>query len=163
HHHQVRPGHAGRVLQQQQHDQQRQTRAVGAQQRAEQGPAGGAQPDRRLLVRCLGLGPLGVIVRGDPAPLFDIDRHGYADTSSSAAADNTPRYAGTVASNREWVPTAAMTPSTSRATRSASATVLGLCTTRIAVVPCSTRASASSTRDSVCTSSADSGSSSTSS
>ena len=62
---------------------------------------------------------------------------------------------------RGGCPRRAIRPSSSRATRSASCTVDGRCATISAVVLASTRRSAASTAASVCTSSAESGSSST--
>src|SRR5262249_48238450 len=157
---QVGAGHLGATLEQQQRDDHDEGVPVRAQQRAEQRPGPGPQPDHRS---SFGSRPFRVFFGGPPPPSLHLDTHETASSmSDSAEADRTARYSGTVASSSEWVPTATISPSARKATRSASATVDGRWTTMSAVVPYRTRASASSTRASVCTSKADSGSSRTS-
>ena len=79
----------------------------------------------------------------------------------SVVPDISQAYSAFVRSSSWWVPTAVMRPPESSATRSASRTVDGRWATTRAVVSARTRRRAASTRASVCTSRADSGSSRT--
>ena len=84
-HDQVRPGHVGASLQQQQDEEPNERFAVRPQERAEQRPALGAQPQRCLRAAELGRGPVGVVLGCDPTPRVHIDDWRVATRSSLAS------------------------------------------------------------------------------
>src|SRR5690606_15089896 len=134
-------GQGGAVLDHEDAHQGRDRAPVRPHHRPQQPPAAGAQSfDRRGVVE-FGAGPLGVGLLGPAAPggvPFLLRRHPVPlhrhTATSSDSAESTSTYAGVVSISSEWRPTAAIRPSWSSATRSASATVEGRCTTTSAVV-----------------------------
>src|SRR5581483_5598675 len=99
----------------------------------------------------------------DAAPAVGGADHAHAVTiASSYSCESSARYRSFACMSSVCLPVATTRPPSTSATRSASASVDGRCTTRSAVTPSSTFASACSITASVCTSTDDSGSSRTS-